>query len=96
VHHIQFLLANKLNRYKGKINSQINSHIKEIQDVYQSTHQEPIIVNKGKQKEDKIQDEEVFLYKLYNISLKSSKLKTLEPTFIQDEVNNLEKYMELL
>ena len=55
-----------------------------------------MIVNKEKQKEDKIQDKEVFLHKLYDISSKSSKLKTLEHTFIQDEVNNLEKYMELL
>ena len=43
-----------------------------------------------------MQDKEVFLYKPYNILSKSSKPKTLEPTFIQDKVNNLDKYMKFL
>ena len=55
-----------------------------------------MVVDKGKQKEDWIQEEEVFLYKLYNISLKSSKPKTLKPTFIQDKINNLEKHIKFL
>jgi len=53
-----------------------------------------MIIDKEKQKEERIQDKEVFLYKLYYISLKSSQPKTSEPVFIQDEVNNLEKYMK--
>ena len=40
------------------------------------------IVNKEKQKEDRVQDEEVSLYKLYDISSKSSKPKIPEPKFI--------------
>jgi len=57
---------------------------------------QPIIVNKGKQKENKVQDEEVFLYKPYNISSKSSRLKTSKPKFIQDKIINLEKAMVLM
>ena len=41
-----------------------------------------MVVNKEKQKKDQVQEEEVFLYKLYNISSKSSKSKTLELMFI--------------
>jgi len=53
-------------------------------------------INKEIQKEDIIQDKKVFLYKLYNISSESSKWKTLEPTFIQEEVDNLEKASQTL
>jgi len=53
-----------------------------------------MIIDKEKQKEERIQDKEVFLYKLYNISLKSSQPKTPELVFIQDKVNNLEKHMK--
>jgi len=50
----------------------------------------PVVNNKKKQL---VQDEEVFLYK-NNIS--SSRPKTPELMFIQDEVNNLDKYMKYL
>ena len=53
-----------------------------------------MIIDKEKQKEERIQDKIVFLYKLYDISLKSSQPKTPELVFIQDEVNNLEKHMK--
>ena len=36
------------------------------------------------------------MYKPYKISLKSSHPKTLEPTFVQDEINNLDKYMKFI
>ena len=55
-----------------------------------------MIVNKEKQKEDRVQNEEIFLYKPYDILFKSSKSKTSKPKFIQDKVNNLEKTMILL
>ena len=51
-----------------------------------------MIIDKGKQ----IQDEEVFLYKPYDISSKSSQPKILKPAFIQDEINNLEKHMKFI
>jgi len=51
----------------------------------------PVVNDKGKQL---VQDEEVFLYKPYNVL--SQKQKTLELTFIQDEVNNLDIYMKYM
>ena len=57
---------------------------------------QPMNIDKGKQKEDIMQDEEVLLYKLYNISLEDSWLKTLEPMFIQEEFNNLNKALKTL
>ena len=47
-----------------------------------------VVNNKEKQQ---VQDKEVFLYKLYNISPSRPKL-----TFIQDKVNNLDKYMKYM
>ena len=46
------------------------------------------------QKKQQIQDKEVFLYKPYEVNLPG--LKTPEPIFIQDEINNLDKYMKFM
>ena len=84
MYYIQLLLANELDRCKGKGNSCADNHIKKMQDAYknkQLDEEQLIVVNKGKQKEDWIQEKEVFLYKLYDISLRFSKPKTPEPTF---------------
>jgi len=54
-----------------------------------------MIIDKEKQKEDIVQDKEVFLYKPYAISLKPSKQKTPEPIFIQ-KVDNLKKAVRTL
>ena len=65
-------------------------HIKEIQDAYRQEDQEmkkSMVNGKGKQ----IQDEEVFLY-----DISPFRLKTLEPIFIQDDIDNLEKYMKYM
>ena len=74
-YHVQALLVDELDRYKGKGKFQADNHIKKIQDVYKTNHpniEHPIIINKEKQKEEIVQDKEVFLYKLYGISSKSS------------------------
>jgi len=55
-----------------------------------------MIINKKKQKEEVIQDKEIFLDKLYVILPKSSRPKTSEPIFIQEEVDNLEKMLKIL
>ena len=50
-HHIQVLLADKLDRCKGKENQLVEEYIKTIQNTYQETHQstpQPIIVNERK------------------------------------------------
>jgi len=93
-HHIQMLLANELDSYRGKGNMYADEHIQEIQDIYKQEDQEIkklVVNNKEKQQ---VQDEEVFLYRLYNIS--PSRPKTTELTFIQNEVNNLDKYMKYM
>ena len=93
VYHIQQLLADELDNCKVKENIYVEEHIKEIQDVYK---QENIIMEKqeptkGKQQ---IQDEEVFLYKPYKVNV--SRPKTPKPAFIQDKINNLDKYMKFM
>ena len=90
-HHIQILLADKLDSYRGKGNMHADEHIKEIQDTYKQEDQEMkklVVNNKEKQQ---VQDKEVFLYRLYNISPSRPKL-----TFIQDKVNNLDKYIKYM
>ena len=87
------MLVNKLGNCKGKGNKYVEGHINKIQDTYKQEDiemkiQEP---SKGKQQ---IQNEEVLLYKSYKVE--SSKPKTPEPKFIQDKINNLEKYMKFM
>jgi len=56
-HHIQALLADKLDRCKGKENQLVEEYIKTVQNTCQETHQSTpqlIIVNKRKQKEDRV------------------------------------------
>ena len=99
VYHIQTLLANKLDRCKGKGNAYAEEHIKEIQNIYKQENQKVeqlMIVNKEKQWENQVQDKEVLLYKPYDISSKSSKPNTLELMFIQDKIENLDKYMKYM
>ena len=99
VYYIQALLADELDKCKEKGNTQADNYIKIIQKAYQDTHYDtlqPMIVDKGKQKEDRVQDKEIFLYKPYDILLELSKPKMPKLIFFQDEVNNLEKYMKLL
>ena len=38
VYHIQTLLANKLDKYKEKENTYVDSHIKKIQNMYWNKH----------------------------------------------------------
>jgi len=63
-HHIQVLLTDKLDHYKGKGGKAIDQHIQTWQNTYPDTYQDilqPILINKEKQKEDIIQDKEVLL-----------------------------------
>ena len=58
---------------------------------------QPMTIDKEKQKEGTIQDEEVLLYKLYNISLSnSSETSSLDTQMIQNKINNLEKALKIL
>ena len=99
VYHIQTLLANELDKYKGRGNAYAKEYIKEIQDTYKQEDQrveQLIIVDKEKKQENQVQDEEVFLYKSYDILSKLSKPKAQELTFIQDKIKNLDKYMKYM
>ena len=92
-YHIQKLLVDELDNCKEKENKYAKGHIKEIQDTYK---QEDIEIktqesSKGKQQ---IQDKEVLLYKSYEVKL--SKPRILELKSIQDEINNLERYMKFM
>jgi len=65
-HHIQRLLVDELDSCKEKGNVQVKEYIWEIQKTYQDINKEVIqssTLNKGKQWEGIIQDEEIFLYK---------------------------------
>ena len=90
-YYIQMLLVGKLDSCKRNGNTYALEHIKEIQDVYKQDNieiKEPIVDDKRGQ----VQEKEVFLYKPYNVE--SPKARTPEPTFIQDEIENLAKIHE--
>ena len=98
-YHIQTFLANKLNRCKEKENAYANNYIKEIQDTHQNEYQEVKQLktsDKEKQQENQVQDKEVLLYKLYKTLSEPSYPKIPEPIFVQDEINNLDKYMKFI
>lgn len=53
-------------------------------------------MDEEKQKKGVVQDEEIFLYKLYTILSKLKRPKTSTPVFIIDEINNLEIVLKTL
>jgi len=82
---IQRMLADELDRYKGKDNKYVEDNIKEIQELY--TNEE---IN---QAQGTIENEEVILVQLYQVeSTTTSSLSS----FISDEITNLEKYMKFV
>ena len=82
---IQWILADKLDRYKGKNNKYVDDNIKEIQEIYMDEEQE---------KRGTIENEEVILIRPYEVS--SSTTSTSLISFISDEVENLTKYMKFV
>ena len=88
-YHIQKLLANELDNCKEKGNNYVEGHIKKRQNTYKQKDKEQDIKEK-----QQIQDEKVLLYKPYKVDL--SRSKTPELTFIQDEIENLKKYMKFI
>jgi len=79
------MLADKLDRYKEKGNTNVDDNISEIQKLYINKEQ----IKKSKERVE----EEVILIKPYEvselISIKSS-------SFIDEEIDNLLKYMKFL
>ena len=64
----------------------MNDNIREIQDLYRNKEQ--------KKEEGTIEDEEVILIKSYEVS--ESKSSTTKSSFINNEVDNLLKYMKFI
>ena len=80
------MLADELDRYKGRDNSYVDKNIQEIQNLYS---------NKKQQKKDKgkKEEEEVILIKPYKVS---ESISTKSSSFINEEINNLLKYMKFI
>jgi len=83
---VQRMLANELDRYKGKDNDYVDSNIKEIQELYMEEEK----------KEDKgtIENEKVILVRPYKVSSTTTSLS--RTSFITDEVEKLVKYMKFV
>jgi len=80
------MLADKLDRYKGRGNRYVNENIQEIQDLYIDGKQQ----EKGKEKEE---EEKVILIKPYKV-LES--ISTESSSFIDEEIDNLLKHMKFI
>jgi len=79
------MLADELNRYKGRGNDYVDMNIKEIQELYMTEEK----------KEDKgtIENEEVILVQPYEVSSTTLSSTT---SFITDKIDNLAKYMKFV
>jgi len=78
------MLADELNVYKGQGNKYVDENVQEIQEIYKE--------NEDK-KEGKIEDKEIILIKPYKVNESTS---TTKFSFINDEVENLIKYMKFI
>ena len=83
---VQRMLADELDQYKERGNSYVDDNIWEIQELYMEDDQQE--KDKGK-----VEEEEVILIKPYEVSESSS---TKSSSFIDEEVNNLIKYMKFI
>jgi len=76
------MLADELDAYKEQDNKYVDENIQEIQELYKEDKQE-----------EKMEDEEVILIKLYKVDELTS---TTKSSFINDEVENLIKCMKFI
>jgi len=84
-YQVQHMLADKLDNYKEQGNQYMDNNIQEIQELYKDREQ--------KKENKKVEDKEVILIKLYEVFISAL---TTEISFIQDEVENLTKYMKFI
>ena len=87
VFQIQRMLANKLDIYRGRENSYIDDNIWKIQELYKDEENKREL-----KKEGTVEDKEVILIKLYEVSELTS--STTKSSFISNEVDNLLKYIK--
>jgi len=83
---VQRMLANKLDHYKRKGNSYIDSNIKKIQELYMEEEK--------KEEKGTVKNEEVILVRPYKVSSMTSSSSTT--SFITDKIENLVKYMKFV
>ena len=81
------MLANKLDIYRGRENSYIDDNIWKIQELYKDEENKREL-----KKEGTVEDKEVILIKLYEVSELTS--STTKSSFISNEVDNLLKYIK--
>ena len=79
------MLADELDRYKGWRNTYVDENVQEIQELYMEEEQK---------KTGTVQDDKVILIKPYEIS--ESTLSMRSTSFIDEEVDNLLKYMKFI
>ena len=87
------MLADELDRYKGRGNTYMNNNIQEIQDLYKEEEQ------KKELEKGRVEDEEVILIKPYEAlttTFRTTSSKITEISFIYEEIINLEKYMKFV
>jgi len=84
---VQRRLADELDQYKGKGNSYVDANIREIQEIYMD--------EEVKREGERVEDEEVILIKPYEVS-SSTSISTHSTSFIEDEIENLIKYMKFV
>ena len=86
VFQIQWMLADKLDIYRGKKNKYIDDNIKEIQEPYK---------NEEIKKEEGRIEEEVILVRTYKVFTTTTSSSS-QTSFIMDEVENLLKYIKFV
>jgi len=86
VYQVQCILADELDAYSGQGNQYIDDNINEIQKLYKDREQMKN-TNQGQ-----VEDEEIILIKPYEIS----SLSSTKSSFIDNEVDNLLKYMKFI
>ena len=82
---VQRMLANELDRYKGKGNKYMDDNIQEIQELYAEEEK--------KEEQGVVEREKVILVRPYKAS---STMSSSRSSFITDEVENLLKYMKFV
>ena len=92
IFQIQRMLADKLDKYKIRGNSYVDNHIQKIQELYK---EEEIKKEKERKKEGRIKDEKVILIKPYEVNSSTSS-STQSSSFINEEIDNLLKYMKFV
>ena len=83
---IQRMLADELDRYKGRGNKYVEENIREIQELY--------IKEENREEKGVVEDEEVILVKPYKVSTTTS--SSSSTSFIIDKVKNLFKHMKFV